>query len=128
MLTIVTCFELGPYLSVGGTNTRACSCSGCTSGCTLRPNCLTYSDSLHFRIWGAFQQSWGMDKCYKFSYLEAVFDAVQPSIWFLRREIQNVLYFFGWDLFAHDLAGGYFAHFERDEGARGELARPINAR
>lgn len=60
MRTIVGCLEPGPYLSIGGCSTRAWSCSGCTFGSTLRPNCLTYSDSLHFRICEAFRN---LGKC-----------------------------------------------------------------
>ena len=61
-------------------------------------------------------------------YLKTVSDAVQPSTGSLRRELQDVLGFLRWDLFAHDLAGGHFAHFEGDQGASTDLTRPINAR
>jgi len=69
-----------------------------------------------------------MDKCRKPSYLKTVFDAIQPSTGSLRRKIQNVLGLLGWDLFPHDLAGRYFAHFERDQGTISDLARRVNAR
>ena len=59
-------------------------------------------------------------------YLKTVPDAVQPSAGSLRCELQNIFGLLGWDLFAHDLAGGYFAHFEGNQGTSADLTRPIN--
>jgi len=62
------------------------------------------------------------------SYIKTIFDAVQPSTGSFRRELQDVLGFFRWDLFAHDLAREHFAHFEGNQSAAADLTRQINAR
>ena len=68
-----------------------------------------------------------MGKCRRRSHLKTVPNAVQSSTGSLRRELQNILGLFRWDLFTHNLARGDFAHFEGNQGTGADLTGPVSA-